>query len=238
MEPIATTVSKALAQATEQQTKARQPGTPMPEPYEKLWREQLSQFQTLGDPDLELMAQAATEFVAMVQFRQANPYGSHPEPYWLSLLGASGTGKTMLATMVMRFIRKNCLIFTLKYGLNLTEQAASFKWPETVRQLKQGQSDAIDFLCEKERKWDGERRCTCAFAMIDDIGQVEDSRKSYLLAALGQIADARLKEWTIWTSNLTLAQIAENVDPRVSSRMIRGSNVVVENRCIDWNLRV
>lgn len=176
------------------------------------------------------MARATTEFVTSIRSRQV-------EPYWLSLLGKSGTGKTMLAKMAMRFISRQCLLFSPGYGINLTDQACGMKWPEMVREMKQGNFDDADFLCDKETKWNGITGCTCAYAFIDDIGQVEDSQKSYLLAALGRIADARLGAWTIWTSNLHLSQLAELVDPRISSRMIRGNNVVVETNCIDFNLR-
>lgn len=193
------------------------------------WEKLLEPFQTLGDPDLERMATAATEFVTAV-------YGC-ARPHWLCLLGPSGSGKTMLAKIVMRFIRRHCLLFSPGYGITLTHESYSAKWPVMVAEMKHGDFGTQDLLIEQEDKWNRVRACTYKFALIDDIGQVEDAQKSYLMAALGRIADVRMGEWTVWTSNLGLDQIGELLDRRVASRMIRDGNVVVETQAPDWNTR-
>lgn len=166
------------------------------------------------------MAREATRFLAEIIADET--------PRWLAFLGPSGTGKTMLSKLIMRFIRKHCLLFTPGYGITLTDQAYIAKWPNMVREMKAGDFGSCDQLSEKETKWNGKENLTFKYALIDDIGHLEDSSKSYILSAIGRVADNRIGSWTIWTSNLLLEQIGKIVDPRLASRMIRGGNVVVE----------
>lgn len=202
----------------------------MPRLYQERWANLTEPFKTLGDHDLERMMNAACDFILDIH--------SQAEPRWLSFLGRSGTGKTMLAKAIMQFIHDVSLQFMHPgTGATMTHLIYSAKWPRMVGEMKQGDFDTVDLLCEKEIKWDGSKGNTYAFALIDDIGQPEDSGKSYLLASLGRIADERMGSWTIWTSNLKLSQIADTIDPRVASRMIRGDNVVIETTCMDYNLR-
>jgi DNA replication protein DnaC len=176
------------------------------------------------------MLHHATRFLAEVVTRKS-------PPRWLSFLGPSGTGKTMLARTLYRFIKEHCLMFSPGYGIRLTDQCYSAQWPAATQEMKAGDFSAVDRLIEKETKWDNTRGMTYSYAMIDDIGQVEDNAKAYLIGALGRIADARMGSWTIWTANLGLEQLGECLDKRITSRMIRGGNVVVENNCTDYNLR-
>lgn len=193
------------------------------------WRQITAAFWHEGDPELTRMYEAATAYITDIH--------DGAIPHWLTFLGPSGTGKTMLATMTMRFIRKHLLHFSPGYGITLTRLAISAKWPLMVSEMKNGDFGTVENFTEKEMKWDHRKDLTHDFALIDDIGQIEDAQKSYLIGALGRIADARLRSWTIWTSNLHIGQIAEIVDPRIASRMIRDGNVIVETKCQDYNLR-
>lgn len=189
----------------------------------------LSPFDTLSDPELEGMRAAAIQFAHDI-------WGNRKRGRWLTLTGRSGTGKTLLARHLMRFIERNLLRFSPGYGITLTDNSCVVKWGEAVARMKSGDFCDAEILCDKETKWDNSVRAIYRFALIDDIGQPEDSSKGYVVAALGRIADARLGEWTIWTSNLYLQDIAA-IEPRLASRMIRDGNVVIENHCQDFNLR-
>ena len=139
--------------------------------------------------------------------------------------------------MVFQFIKANCLVFSPGYGINLTDQCYFAKWSKMVQEMKSGDFGTVDLLIEQESKWDGRIGKTYTYAMIDDIGQIEDALKSYLVGSLGRIADARLGSWTIWTANVGLEQLGECLDRRITSRMVRDGNIVVENNCIDFNIR-
>lgn len=140
----------------------------------------------------------------------------------------------------MRFVKEKACYYRFGKFQNapiLQHQCYWASWPKLVQEMKAGDFSACEQLCEMEEKPNGTKGPTNWFEVIDDIGQLEDTAKGYLLGALSRIADARRKQWTVWTSNLSLQEIAERLDERISSRMIRDGNVVVENHCIDWNLR-
>lgn len=174
------------------------------------------------------MIQAAARYLAEIQMEL--------QPRWITFVGPSGTGKTTLARAMWRIIKKRFLLFPPGYGINLGHSAYLVRWLSLVGDMKKGDFSHVENLCEMETKWDGQRGLTNHFALIDDIGQIEDAQKSYLIGALGRIADARMRSWTIWVSNLSIDQLGI-LDPRVASRMIRDGNEIVENNCLDFNLR-
>jgi hypothetical protein len=48
-----------------------------------------------------------------------------------------------------------------------------------------------------------------------------------------------LRKWTVITTNFTRRQLAEQFDPRVASRLMRGGNVICDCEGLrDWGLRV
>lgn len=63
-------------------------------PVSTLALEKLGEFQTLGDPQLKRMKLETARFITA--------YKRGYSPHWLSLLGTSGAGKTMLARLVYK----------------------------------------------------------------------------------------------------------------------------------------
>lgn len=229
METIKQIVSRSLSQIRERPTDSGE--RDLPEPLKKLWIDTLKPFETLKDRYLSEMVDLASDFLCEVVAKRP--------PRWLSFLGPSGTGKTMLARILYRFIKEHCLHFSPGYGITLTELCHYASWPRMVQDMKNGDFGTVENLCEKEIKWNHVKACTYAYAVVDDIGQVEDSSKAYLISSLGRIAECRMREWTVWTANVSLEEIGEKLDRRIASRMIRDGNVVVElpPDFPDYNLR-
>lgn len=169
----------------------------------------LKGWMTFGDPTLERMQLEAQRFLLELQ-------QSDSSPRWLSFVGESGTGKTFLCNQ----IRENAPINFLVHPIM---KRAGFKvhWPEMLSILRDG-----DFSIFSE---------VHPLMLIDDIGASTDTEfaSAQLLRLLGQ----RDGKWTMITSNLTLEGIAERIDTRLSSRLIRDRNVCVEVDTMDFALR-
>jgi DNA replication protein DnaC len=70
---------------------------------------------------------------------------------------------------------------------------------------------------------------------LDDIGAERDST-GFASENLNTLIGCRANRWTIITSNLMLEQLAA-IDPRISDRMIRKPNIVVEVNTVSHSLR-
>ena len=122
-------------------------------------------------------------------------------PRWLSLLGRSGTGKTLLA-------------HTIRQSLSVSGLSCQFwKWTSIVTLLREGHYDLKQQLAR------------APVLIVDDLfaGQSSDFTQAYA----DELADHRLGKWTLFTSNETLEQIGDR-NNRVRSRMQRDRGTVVE----------
>lgn len=72
---------------------------------------------------------------------------------------------------------------------------------------------------------------------IDDLGASKDTRDNAAAEGFYRLADQRMGRWMIWTTNLTLGEIAARLDPRLSSRLIRDENKMVTITAPDYALR-
>lgn len=177
------------------------------------------EYETCGDPELVRMLSAARRFVSAMQLNET--------PHWLCLLGPSGAGKTHLSKKIVRYWREKAGWWKLeaKGGTILQLKESRFvSWRAFMDRQKAGEFSEIDTLIQ------------LPFVVIDDLGAEHDP-SGFAKSRLDRIADARLNKWTVFTSNLLLGQIAKDIDPRISSRMIRGQNTVIETSAIDYSLR-
>lgn len=156
-------------------------------------------------------------FVGDVEFHRTlvNP----ATPYWLTLTGITGCGKTLLARQTFEAAARlnphnegvwihpgrEASDFTRRPG-NVWMTASEFA--ERIRgEFKLPELLAGDFL-----------------VCIDDLGAARDTT-SFIADGLYRLCNARLGKWTLFTSNLGLGEIARQIDERVASRMIRDGNV-------------
>jgi len=150
------------------------------------------------------------------------------QPYWISFLGTSGTGKTHLAKMLYRHFM-GCSRFNLDYDKEhnrIVGNTGQFcDWRRLTADLRSGDYELIDDLTSD---W---------FVVLDDVGSSYDPN-GFVASALDQVLNGRLRKWTVITCNYGLSEIAERMDIRIASRMIRDGSVVVECGDVpDYNSR-
>lgn len=140
-------------------------------------------------------------------------------PSWLTLLGATGTGKTHCADVVWRKRRR---AFD-ESGMHW--HPTKIYWPALVLDLRAG--EAYQKVRDMAR-W--------PLLYLDDICAERDTTgfaAEQLCTLLGQ----RASRWTILTSNRTVEQIAQ-LDVRLADRIVREpGNELVEVKTVSYAMR-
>lgn len=173
-------------------------------------------FRTLENPSLERLLQKVNEFCGSML--------SEETPHWLSLLGPPGIGKSHLARFICYFFVCKCARW-LGSRCTIEEREARFyDWRKCADKLRNQEYDLIDGMDEK------------AFIVIDDIGTIDD-KSGFIAAKLEDLCNRRMGKWTVITANLSLEQIADKIDTRLASRMIRDGNIAIQIDAQDFALR-
>ena len=131
----------------------------------------------------------------------------HTTPYWLTLFGKSGAGKTLLARHAHHTLKR------AGYTCQL------WRWGHAFSRLMNGEWELLGHL----------GRLPILF--LDDIGAEynESPRCKALNAAkLYDLLEDRLGKWTFLTSNLTPEQLGNTLDVRITSRLFRGNSRVID----------
>lgn len=103
------------------------------------------------------------------------------------------------------------------------KRARFLRWITIVDYMRKGDYGVIDHVCSAE------------VAFIDDIGAGYETALSR--SKILEIAERRTGKPTFWTTNLTAQQIADQIDVRVASRMVRDGNRVFQfSTCPDWSI--
>lgn len=143
------------------------------------------------------------------------------------MTGKSGVGKTHLGKGCHRIFMETLRFypdFDVKHQ-RLTGQRGQFvDWRELCATVRQGEWGWVEDLCEDD------------FVVIDDIG-VEYDKSGFITSVIDRLFNARLRKWTLVTCNLPLEQIAERLDTRIASRMLRDGNLVLDCDTMDFALR-
>jgi DNA replication protein DnaC len=176
------------------------------------------------DPSLKKAAEAAARFVADV--------AAGKSPYWLTLTGTQGAGKTLLAKQIFgeasKFNPGNAPVWVAGNGIydpaRRRPRCAWFTAPQFKDRMLGGEYDLPEYL-----------RADFLVA-IDDLGAARDTKDHAAAEGFYRLADNRMGRWMIWTTNLTLDEIAQRLDPRLSSRLIRDDNRLVTITAKDYAL--
>ena len=166
--------------------------------------------KTFGDTELEKAASACQEW--------ASAFKAKAPPRWLSLIGASGTGKTHCAKRLWRYAKQQTDWQPFNY------QPRAIFWPEFIQELRAG--SAFDLRSELKR-W--------PVLFLDDIGSERDP-SGFAAEELNTLLGCRVGKWTLLTSNLDIDGITA-VDRRLSSRLIRDRNICVSVKTKDFATR-
>lgn len=171
-------------------------------------------FETYGEPRLERMLRESARFAS------AMSSADHPA-YWLSLLGPSGTGKSMLAKGLSKLFSRHLddlpdeILNSRKIDRRL--RAGGFlSWPKCIDCMLAGDFGFMRQACED---W---------FLVLDDVGAEHERLRDLSAAKLFAILNARQYRFTVLTANLGIEEIAEKLDTRISSRLLRHGGTVID----------
>lgn len=153
-------------------------------------------------------------------------------PYWLTLSGVTGCGKTMLAEQTFAQARKHNPADRVSVW-----QSGHGVWSEWNRRPVSLWMTVTAFAERVRADFNyTERLANDYLVAIDDIGAARD-QTTFIAEALYRLLNARLGKWTLLTTNFSLPEIAKTIDERVASRLIRGGNQFHEITAGDYSLR-
>ena len=140
----------------------------------------------------------------------------------LFFTGPNGTGKTHLAVAILREL-------SLKGELHWFFVKTPYLLMRIRQVFKKESSDSEESLIDQFIDYD--------YLVIDELGV--EKITDWSLQTLYLIIDGRSDRLrsTIITSNLSLQQIEEKIDPRIASRIV-GMSKVVRFESDDWRIRV
>lgn len=212
---------KTAAQAVEGALTAIKAPTTKAEPdntiYERFRRR--AGYQTKGNPELERLLESVARFASCLNYTK---------PHWLTISGPSGIGKTHLAkALYKQFMEQNRFSHFPDYeNMRIVGNSGWLcDWRKLCDDIRSGNyTRLVEDLCDE---W---------FVVLDDFGTERDPT-GFIASASDRILNSRMRKWTFITTNLTLAEIADRIDSRIASRMIRDGNMVVEVEAQDYALQ-
>lgn len=185
-------------------------------------REHFAPFETMDDPQLMALFNAAYDFLHAMVCDQP--------PYWLTFLGSSGAGKTMLVKLIASFFAKRLdgrLVPSLSSDKrHVRANGGMLQWYRCMDAMI-GDHD-YGFMAQAREDW---------LVAIDDVGVEYKAHRDMSASKLYDILTSRDGKWSIFTANLSVAQIGELLDMRIASRLLRHGAVVVDVLVPDFNLR-
>jgi DNA replication protein DnaC len=170
-------------------------------------------FETKGNATLEKARITAAQWCWDAAWHYGEDHVKKVSPYWLTLAGKSGRGKTFLANLVRKWWAGTISAQPVVINQHITyPDAVLCYWPAVVDRLR-----------DLSQPWSMERYINAPCLILDDIGS--EKMTEHVTERLTSLLGQRVGRWTLITTNLDTGQWAE-IDTRIASRMIRGSKVV------------
>lgn len=136
-------------------------------------------------------------------------------PYWLTLYGNCGCGKTLLASHARHYLG------------SLGSRVELRNWPRVLEAIYNKDEGVLHQMM------------TTPILILDDVGaEYTASTKTsrFSAAKLYLLAEARLGKWTFITSNLDYDAMKREIGDRFASRVYRNSAAVVDmTRAADYS---
>lgn len=225
----ALSVRPALQQALapQEQTKPLSPVT-----WDWHWK------RSPGDTPAEVaklreMRQGAIDFLSEI--------AAGAPPRWLTLCGRPGCGKTHLADRIRWWLHahgENPYKNTTKLPPSdytsaycYAQEASLFaKWGRLLEAARDGNFHPLRYAGRDHYK------------IIDDLGVDSFDRDAlpspFAAQKMAELLDRRLGKWTVLATNFTPADLARLFDPRISSRLLRAGNILIDCTPLrDFHLR-
>lgn len=167
--------------------------------------------ETFGDESIEQMIRIAANW--------SNGVKAAKTPFWMTFMGTSGAGKTMICDRLWKWLQKRP---------NFNHESLNYYphkiyWPDFVDKLRDG---TVYDLYNDMKRW--------PFLYLDDIWA--DRQTEFSSEKLSTLLGCRMEQWTMMTANATMQAIGDN-DIRISSRIIRDGNRFVVVKTKDFHLR-
>lgn len=153
--------------------------------------------------------------------------------YWLTLTGEPGCGKTYLARQIFGEAKrhnpgnKSAFWFGGTGILDERNRRPGCVWlaaTEFADRLRAKEYDLPEYLAAD------------FLVVLDDLGAARDTT-AFIAEAVYRLCNVRLGRWTVFTSNLSAQAMADQIDPRVASRLIRDGNQAHRITAPDYALR-
>lgn len=197
------------------------------------WRPELDEYE----PTLVQAADHAQRFVADVAAGAALGAASRSiwpgNARWLTFLGCCGCGKTTRLArptfeQAARYNPGNASLWVSGTGVRRErDRRPGCVWitaTEFADRMFAGEWDLPEYLAHD------------FLVAVDDVGAARDTKWGALAEAMYRLCNVRLGKWTLFTSNLTMVDIATKIDERVASRLIRDGNIVHRINAGDYAL--
>lgn len=140
---------------------------------------------------------------------------SRHEPYWLSLLGPSGIGKTYILRQAARFLERYDEFWRQKTPTGFRTPTVAHVEP--LRDLND--YSAIRHYADVDLLY------------VEDIGAGALGPKgsgAVMRDRVASLLQQRTRSWTLICANLSREKIAEHIDARIASRLKRDGSVMLE----------
>ena len=165
-------------------------------------------------------------------FSQAIGEATNPKPgTWLTLAGVNGCGKTMLANQAYSYVSRHYpfagSVWISGERGRLTSRRPKCVWIDEVsfsKRCKEGEYDLPEYLADD---W---------LVVLDDLGASRD-KSGFTGEMLFRLCNARIGKFTLFTTNLDLAGVSNQIDPRIASRLIRDGNEFKAITAGDYSIR-